>query len=42
LAIVKHVAQRHGGSMQVVSELGVGSEFMIVLPPSRVLMADDV
>lgn len=41
MAIVKHVAQRHGGRVDVHSELGVGSEFMIVLPPSRVLMEDD-
>jgi two-component system, OmpR family, phosphate regulon sensor histidine kinase PhoR len=41
LAIVKHVAQRHGGTMTVTSEQGVGSEFMIVLPPSRVLMQDE-
>jgi two-component system, OmpR family, phosphate regulon sensor histidine kinase PhoR len=37
LAIVKHVAQRHGGQVLVDSEVGRGSTFRIVLPPSRVL-----
>ena len=35
LAITKHVAQRHGGSLRVESQLGVGSTFMLVLPLSR-------
>lgn len=35
LSIVKHVAQRHGGQIQIESELGKGSRFMLVLPGSR-------
>lgn len=35
LAIAKHVAQRHGGELQVVSELGRGSTFSLVFPQSR-------
>ncbi|WP_374409446.1 phosphate regulon sensor histidine kinase PhoR [Hydrogenophaga sp.] len=35
LAIVKHVAQRHGGQVKIASELGKGSTFSIVLPPTR-------
>jgi two-component system phosphate regulon sensor histidine kinase PhoR len=36
LAIVKHVIQRHGGELDVQSELGKGSRFTLVLPASRV------
>ncbi len=36
LAIAKHVAQRHGGELQVISELGKGSTFYLVFPDSRV------
>jgi two-component system phosphate regulon sensor histidine kinase PhoR len=32
LSIVKHVAESHGGTVSVVSELGVGSTFVITLP----------
>jgi two-component system, OmpR family, phosphate regulon sensor histidine kinase PhoR len=35
LAITKHVAQRHGGTLRIESQLGVGSTFMLVLPLSR-------
>lgn len=41
LAIAKHVAQRHGGELQVVSELGKGSTFSLVFPDSRTRMGDD-
>ena len=34
LSIVKHVAQAHGGSVEVRSELGVGSTFVLRLPVS--------
>ncbi len=32
LSIVKHVAESHGGSVSVESELGAGSSFTIRLP----------
>lgn len=35
LAITKHVAQRHGGQLRIQSEVGRGSVFALVLPPSR-------
>jgi two-component system phosphate regulon sensor histidine kinase PhoR len=36
LAIVKHVVQRHGGELDIQSEVGLGSTFRIVVPASRV------
>ena len=36
LSIVKHVAQRHGGEIEIHSELGKGSTFRIVFPSQRV------
>ena len=36
LSIVKHVAQRHGGEIDVQSEIGKGSTFRLVLPAMRV------
>jgi two-component system phosphate regulon sensor histidine kinase PhoR len=36
LAIVKHVLQRHGASLEVVSEEGRGSEFICHFPPQRI------
>ena len=36
LAITKHVAQRHGGELQIRSELGHGSTFALEFPPQRV------
>ena len=35
LSIVKHVAQRHGGELDVRSELGKGSTFRLVFPAVR-------
>jgi two-component system phosphate regulon sensor histidine kinase PhoR len=36
LSIVKHVAQRHGGAIDITSEVGKGSTFKLVLPALRV------
>ncbi len=36
LSIVKHVAQRHGGEIDIQSEPGKGSSFRLVLPAMRV------
>ncbi|MCV2366027.1 phosphate regulon sensor histidine kinase PhoR [Paucibacter sp. DJ1R-11] len=36
LSIVKHVMQRHGGELQVFSEVGKGSRFSLLMPPARV------
>jgi two-component system phosphate regulon sensor histidine kinase PhoR len=35
LSIVKHVVQRHGGELEVQSELGRGSCFRLIFPPVR-------
>jgi two-component system phosphate regulon sensor histidine kinase PhoR len=35
LSIVKHVVQRHGGELDIQSEIGKGSAFKVVLPASR-------
>ena len=40
LSIVKHVVQRHGGELDVRSEVGKGSAFRLVLPPARVRQAE--
>jgi len=42
LAIVKHVSQRHGGQLLIDSTPGVGSEFVIEFPASRVASADQL
>ena len=39
LAIVKHVVQRHGGELDIQSELGKGSNFKLVFPAARVRVA---
>jgi two-component system, OmpR family, phosphate regulon sensor histidine kinase PhoR len=36
LSIVKHVIQRHGGQLEIISEPGRGSCFRLVLPPGRI------
>ena len=36
LSIVKHVIQRHGGQLEIHSELGKGSSFKLVFPALRV------
>jgi len=40
LAIAKHTVQRHGGELQVDSELGKGTTFRLVFPASRVQHRD--
>jgi two-component system phosphate regulon sensor histidine kinase PhoR len=42
LAIVKHVLLRHGGHLDVQSEVGRGSTFSAVLPVERLLASNDV
>jgi two-component system phosphate regulon sensor histidine kinase PhoR len=39
LAIVRHVLLRHQAALDVASELGKGSTFAVILPPSRVRRA---
>jgi two-component system phosphate regulon sensor histidine kinase PhoR len=39
LSIVKHVAQRHGGELDIQSEVGRGSTFRLLLPAARVRAA---
>jgi two-component system phosphate regulon sensor histidine kinase PhoR len=39
LSIVKHVAQRHGGELEVQSEPGKGSSFCLSIPSARVRRA---
>ena len=36
LSIVKHVVQRHGGELDIQSEVGVGSTFRLAFPAARV------
>ncbi len=42
LSIVKHVAQRHGGSLEIESQPGQGSRFRLLLPAGRVRLTDAV
>ncbi len=35
LAIVKHIISRHQGKLEILSELGKGSDFRIIFPKSR-------
>jgi two-component system phosphate regulon sensor histidine kinase PhoR len=35
LAIVKHIVERHRGRLDIVSQVGVGTTVMVVLPPSK-------
>ena len=39
LAIVKHVLARHGGRLEIESELGAGSTFTMLLPSNRIVTA---
>jgi two-component system phosphate regulon sensor histidine kinase PhoR len=40
LSIVKHVVQRHGGELDVKSELGKGSSFSLIFPAARVRLIE--
>ncbi|HEX6708083.1 MAG TPA: phosphate regulon sensor histidine kinase PhoR [Albitalea sp.] len=40
LSIVKHVAQRHGGELEMRSEPGRGSSFKLIFPAARVRQVD--
>lgn len=42
LSIVRHIVQRHGGSVRVESRLGKGSRFIVTLPlqPQQVILPD--
>ncbi|MBV8125388.1 MAG: PAS domain-containing sensor histidine kinase, partial [Paucibacter sp.] len=42
LSIVKHVVQRHGGELQITSEVGRGSQFRLVFPAARVRALGDL
>ncbi|MDB5819836.1 MAG: phoR, partial [Rhizobacter sp.] len=42
LSIVKHVVQRHGGALEVTSEMGRGSAFRLVFPALRIRVAHAV
>ena len=37
LAIVKHVLLRHGGTLQIKSESGKGSSFIVCLPKTAIV-----
>jgi two-component system phosphate regulon sensor histidine kinase PhoR len=37
LSITRHVTERHGGTLQIVSAPGQGSRFMLIFPQARVL-----
>jgi two-component system phosphate regulon sensor histidine kinase PhoR len=41
LAIVKHVMSRHEAELLIASELGRGSRFSCIFPPSRVMAGSD-
>ena len=42
LSIVRHIVQRHGGSVRVESRLGKGSRFIVTLPlhPQQMILPD--
>jgi two-component system phosphate regulon sensor histidine kinase PhoR len=42
LSIVKHVLQRHGGQVEIQSEVGQGSTFRLVFPSFRVRIPQEV
>ncbi len=35
LAIVKHIVERHRGRLDIVSQVGVGTTVMVILPPAK-------
>jgi two-component system phosphate regulon sensor histidine kinase PhoR len=42
LAIAKHVVQRHGGELDIQSEIGKGSTFRLVFPATRLRSAEAI
>ncbi len=40
LAIVKHIVERHRGRLDIVSQIGIGTTFTVLLPPAEALSSN--